>query len=321
MRPSRRNIVIATRNSQLARTQSQAVGSYLQQLNPRVTVEYVYIESEGDKVRNHPLAAIGGKGLFTRSIENALLSEKADIAIHSYKDLPTEETPGLVIAATTARRSPNDVLISRHGKTIDALPHSATIGTCSSRRAAQLLKLRPDLHIEVLRGNVDTRIRKVIEEQQFDGTLLALAGLQRLGINEYNDATLSVEDMLPACAQGSLAIQCRADDHVTIRRLLPLNDATTSTAVTAERLIASGLNTDCHSAIAALSELVAPNEFRIRARVLSTDGKTCLSGDETATSKNVRKACEKIVSDMKAQGAVELLTATTNQQPLISSNH
>lgn len=319
MRPSRRNIIIATRKSQLARTQSQAVGDFLQSLNPRVQVEYVFIESDGDKIRNHPLAALGGKGLFTRNIEHALLTERADIAVHSYKDLPTENTPGLVVAATPGRRDPRDVLISHHGQTIENLPHGATIGTCSSRRAAQMLTLRPDLHIEPLRGNVDTRLTKIFGERQFDGTLLALSGLQRLGIEDHNNAALNTAAVLPACAQGALAIQCRADDHVTIRRLLPLNDSVTNTAVSAERQIASGLNTDCHSPIAALAELTAPNEFRIRVRVLSRDGATCLSADETTPAKHVRKTCDTMIENLLKQGAAELLAQATQAQTLISS--
>lgn len=319
MRPSRRNIIIATRKSQLARTQSQAVGDYLQALNPRVQVEYVFIESDGDKIRNHPLAAIGGKGLFTRNIEHALLTERADIAVHSYKDLPTENTPGLVVAATPGRRDPRDVLISHHGQTIDSLPHGATIGTCSSRRAAQMLTLRTDLHIEPLRGNVDTRLAKIFTERQYDGTLLALSGLQRLGINDHDNAALHTDAVLPACAQGALAIQCRADDHVTIRRLLPLNDSVTNTAVSAERQIASGLNTDCHSPIAALAELTAPNEFRIRVRVLSRDGATCLSADEITPAKHIRKTCDGIIENLLKQGAAELLAKATEAQTLITS--
>ena len=312
MRPSRRNIIIATRSSQLARAQSEAVGQYLQSLNPRVQVEYIHIESDGDKVRNHPLAAIGGKGLFTRNIEHALLTERADIAIHSYKDLPTEDTPGLVVAATPGRRDPNDVLVSPHGQTLDALPQGASVGTCSSRRGAQLLKLRPDLQVSPLRGNVDTRIRKIYDEKLFDATLLALAGLQRLGINEYDNAKLSADDVLPACAQGALAIQCRADDHVTIRRLLPLNDAVTNTAITAERMIANGLNTDCHSPIAALAEQVDLNLFRIRVRILSTDGTTCLEADKTTPTRHVRKTCDAIINDLIKDGAAELLAKATH---------
>lgn len=307
MRPSRRDIVIATRRSKLAVAQSQAIGRWLAQLNPRVGLRLVTLESEGDRVLDHPLAAVGGKGLFTGAIEQALLDGSADIAVHSLKDLPSEATPGLVIAAIPARMPPHDVLICREGGSIEGLAVGATVGTCSPRRHAQLRRLRGDLKITPMRGNVDTRLRKVLEEQRFDATLLAAAGLLRLGLEEHTSRPIPMEQVLPAAGQGALAVQCRVDDHLSLRRCMPLNDATTSLCVHAERQIVADLGADCHSPLAVLAQPGEDDRLRLRARVLSHDGSTCLEADETAPAKSIPLVCRSVVKKLLDRGARHLL--------------
>ncbi len=307
MRPSRRDIVIATRRSALALIQSRAVGERLNQLNPRVGMRLVELESDGDRVKDHPLANFGGKGLFTRSIEDAVLDGRADIAVHSLKDIPTEETTGLVLAAIPARRPAHDVLIARNANTIEELPSNAVVGTCSPRRAAQLLRIRNDLKIVPLRGNVDTRIRKVLEEGEMDATLLAAAGLLRLGLDEHAANAIPISQILPAAGQGAVAIQCRADDHTTVRRCLRLNDSNTTLAVGAERRIAAALGADCHSPLAAYAECFPVNGIRLTARVLAPDGSQCLEASEEGSTRAVSDLVDDMANQLIAQGATEIL--------------
>jgi hydroxymethylbilane synthase len=307
VRPSRRDIVIATRKSKLALTQSETIGRWIHRLNPRVNLRLQPMESEGDKITDHPLAALGGKGLFTRSIEQALLKGEADIAVHSYKDMPTELTTGLIVAATPAREAAHDVLISAKADDLRSLPKGATLGTCSPRRAAQAMRLRGDLKIVPMRGNVDTRVRKAIEDGEVDAVLLAAAGLKRLGLESHLAKPVPFEQVLPAAGQGALAIQCRVDDHVTLRRCLPLSDAATSTAVNAERAVAAALGADCHSPIAVLAEAAGGGLLRLRARVLSIDGKTCLEADQTGSTKKLRDLVAEVAGLLIDQGAVKVL--------------
>jgi hydroxymethylbilane synthase len=307
VRPSKRDIVIATRRSRLAVTQSETVGQLLARLSPRVSMRLVTMESEGDKITDHPLAAFGGKGLFTRSIEQALLDGKADIAVHSFKDLPTEPTPGLVIAATLRRYPVNDVLIARDAERIEDLPKNAVVGTCSPRRAAQVLRIRGDLKIVAMRGNVESRLRKVLEEETVDATLLAAAGLMRLGLDQHAANIIPAEQVLPACAQAALAVQCRADDHVTLRRCMPLNDAATSVCVHAERQVVGELGADCHSPVAVYAEILAHDEMRIRARVLLPDGSRCVEAEATGPVRLNRKLCHQVAISLLDQGARQML--------------
>lgn len=299
------------------------VGAGLSRLHPAIEVRYVWVESEGDKITAGPLSAVGGKGLFTKAVEQAVLSGTADLAVHSMKDIPAdEETPGLQIAAVPRRADVRDVLVSSHGSLLSGLPSGALVGTSSPRRAAQVLRARPDLAVEVIRGNVGTRIERATAGDGPDATLLAFAGLSRLGLHDYLGGAMPVEAMLPAAAQGALGIQCRRDDHVSLTRCLPLNDPTTSTAVHAERAVVAGLGAGCHSPIAVLAEQVDPSEsraarnadshwFRLRARVWSSDGSEQLAFDESCKTRELRRLVADAVQTLAGQGAVELLRRCT----------
>ncbi|MBI1336006.1 MAG: hydroxymethylbilane synthase [Phycisphaera sp.] len=310
VRKSRRPIIIASRRSTLAKAQAQAVGSTLARLHPTIEVRYLWIESEGDKLTQASLADAGGKGLFVKAVEEALLNNKADLAVHSLKDIPVTMTPGLVLAATPKRGDVRDCLITRGGlESIDKLPHGATVGTSSPRRAAQLKRIRPDLVIHPLRGNVETRLNKVIRDGLFDATLLAMAGLERSGMGEHARFPVDPSVMVPAAGQGCLALQCRMDDHVTLSRCLPLNDTVTGEAVHAERQVIAGLSGDCHSPIAVYAQPVgdAALEFDVHALVLGPEGVKTVEARERCPAKSVRRVVKRMVKALKDQGAMALL--------------
>lgn len=320
VRRSRKPIVIASRRSRLARIQAELVGGVLGKLHPQLDVQFRWIESEGDKHADRSLADVGGKGLFTHALERAVLAGDADLAVHSLKDLPAIDTPGLSLAAVPARADVRDCLVSRDDAAgLDELPPEAVVGTSSPRRAAQVLRHRPDLRIDLIRGNVDTRLGKVLEgdSPRYDATLLAVAGLLRLDLREHTRHIIALETVLPAACQGALAIQCRSDDHVALTRCLPLNDPTTASAVHAERQLVAALQGDCHSPIAVFCEPVPPQSrskrntdahwYRLRARVLSQDGATCLAVDEITSPKNLRRTVKKAVDQLVKKQARRLL--------------
>jgi len=314
LRKSKRPIVIASRRSELARRQAQMIGEVLGRLHTHVRVEYRWIESEGDRLADAPLADSGGKGLFVHAVERSLLAEQADIAVHSLKDVPMrEQTEGLVIAAVPRRADHRDCLVAWNGATsIDQLPHGATVGTASPRRGAQLLRLRSDLHLQPLRGNVPMRLRRVLDDRAYDATLLAAAGLIRCGLSQHAMHRIDPSLVLPAAGQGALAVQCRAKDHVTIRRCLPLNDPTTSAAVHAERSIVAQLGGDCHSPIAALCEPMEADgtvAFRMRACVLSPDGQRCLDAEQHTSDALLSRCAQELAAGLIDRNAQALLAA------------
>lgn len=228
------------------------------------------IRTTGDRVQNRLLAEIGGKGLFTKEIEQALIDRRIDLAVHSLKDMETFLPPGLTIACVLPRDDPRDALVTRDGAELAALPQGARIGTASLRRKAQLLRHRPDLVVAPIRGNVDTRIAKLAAGEA-DGLLLALSGLERLGNTDAASEILSVDVMLPAVGQGALAIEARADDAELGELLSPLHDAASAACVTAERAMLAALDGSCRTPIAGFAEL-AGGELRLRALLLAEDG-------------------------------------------------
>ena len=267
-------LIFATRPSALARWQTQWVMNALKNIHPDLECEEKIITTQGDKVLDKPLPEIGGKGLFTQELESELLSGAVHCAVHSLKDLPVEDVPGLTIGCIPGRAEVRDALISKNGYSLATLPNGACIGTSSLRRAAQILALRPDVQIESLRGNVDTRLRKAMDGQ-YDAIILAGAGLTRLGLENHVTEWLSVDIMLPAPGQGALAVQCRADDQMTIDLLAALEDDPTRRAVTAERAFLSGLGGGCSVPVAAYAQIIGEQrpEISLTGLVISEDGK------------------------------------------------
>lgn len=244
-----RPIVIGTRGSKLALRQSDIALEALRAAHPTVSFETKVIHTSGDSTEA-PLREVGGRGIFVVEIEMALLKREIDIAVHSLKDLPSDETPGLTIAAVLPREDPRDVLITSDGGRLDSLREGATVGTGSPRRAAAIRALRADLQIENIRGNVDTRLRKV-EEGLFDATILAAAGLARLGWLERASQIFDVEEMIPAVGQGVLAVQTRTDDGTTSSLVAQVDDPGARAAITAERAFERRLGGGCTAAVAA----------------------------------------------------------------------
>jgi hydroxymethylbilane synthase len=228
------------------------------------------ITTSGDRIRDKPLRDFGGKGLFTKEIDEALLGNRVDIAVHSMKDLPTELPPGITIAAVLPRGDVRDAFISASGESLAALPPGAVVGSSSLRRQAQVKRLRPDLQAIDLRGNVETRLKK-LEQGMVDATLLALAGLERLGLTGHVTSVLPTDEMLPAVAQGAIGISCRSDDAKTRNLLQALNDDSTATAVACERAFLAQLDGSCRTPIAGLAE-IADGTLRFRGLVLTPEG-------------------------------------------------
>jgi hydroxymethylbilane synthase len=239
---------IGSRGSQLALWQANHISALLREQGHEVELEI--IKTTGDKILDVALAKVGTKGMFTKEIEEALIEKRVDLAVHSLKDLPTELAPEFEIAAITVRENPGDAFVSRHFDSINDLPQKARVGTSSLRRQAQLKAIRPDLDIFPLRGNVDTRLRKM-EEGQYDAVILASAGLNRLGLTRWVREVIPAEVMCPAAGQGALGIEIRRGDHETLRHLQFLNDPATRTAVLAERALLNELGGGCQVPIGA----------------------------------------------------------------------
>lgn len=298
---------IGTRRSQLALWQTHHVRDQLHAYNAGLTIEIVHMTTLGDRVLNKPLPEIGGKGLFTQELEEALRSHAIDLAVHSLKDLPTEMDSDFVIGAILPRACPFDVLISRAGHTLDTLPLRAAIGTSSLRRRAQLLAHRADLTTAMLRGNVDTRVGKALDPNgPYDAIILAAAGLERLGYHDLSQAHIPVEIMLPAPGQGAIAVQCRADDSSTRAILAALDDAPTRIAVTAERAFLARLDAGCKLPVAAFAEL-QEDGCHLTGRIGSIDGQQTINVRAQAPADEAADLGTRLAEDALMQGADQLL--------------
>ena len=265
-----RPLVVGTRGSPLALAQTGTVIAMLRAHRPELSCEVRRITTKGDVMRDVPLATIGGRGVFADAIEDALRAGEIDFAVHSAKDLPTVTSAGLTIAATPEREDPRDVLVSRAGPLRD-LPAGARVGTSSQRRACQLLAARPDLDVRDLRGNVDTRLRK-LDAGEYDAIVLAGAGLRRLGLTERVTEWLSPDVMVPAPGQGALALECRASDAETLALLAPLTHPSTATALAAERGFLARLGAGCAAALAAFATIDG-GEVRLRGMIGTPEGR------------------------------------------------
>lgn len=299
-----RTLIIGTRGSALARWQTDWVTKRLAASWPQTECQTKLFTTSGDRILDKPLPEIGGKGLFTEELENALRSGEIDLAVHSLKDLPIDDSTGLIIGAICKREDARDVLISREGWTLATLPPSARVGTSSLRRAAQLRAARPDLTLLSLRGNVDTRIRKAMSGD-YDAIVLAAAGVIRLGLADSITEYLSFDVMLPAPGQGAMAVQCRADDSITRDLLTAIDNSSSRAAVTAERAFLNGLGGGCSAPIAAYAQLSSTSTLQMIGLVASVDGQRVirLSGEGT----DPLALGVELAQQALAQGAGELL--------------
>jgi hydroxymethylbilane synthase len=296
---------IATRKSQLALWQAEHVASRLRETHPGLGVELVPMTTRGDRVLDRSLAAIGGKGLFIKELETALEEGRADLAVHSMKDVPAEIPRGFAIAALLERADPRDALIARHAGGLKELPRGARLGTSSLRRRAQLLAARPDLRIEDLRGNVDTRLRR-LDAGELDAIVLACAGLVRLGLESRIGARLDAGLSLPAIAQGVIGIECRAEDERTRSLIGSLDHLETSVAVAAERAFSARLGGSCQSPIAGLAR-VESNSLMLEGLVAEPDGSRVLRDALSGPRADAARIGEALAERLLKAGARELL--------------
>lgn len=292
-------VVLASRRSSLARRQTELVAGALRRAWPGLETEILLITTQGDRARHHPLPEIGGKGLFTQDLEQALRDGRADLAVHSLKDLPIEEANGLTVGALPPRADAREVLVAAGPQRLMDLPAGAVVGTSSLRRQAQLLAVRPDLLVRPIRGNVETRIRKV-RQGRFDAVLLAAAGMLRLGLSDLIAEWLGFEVMLPAPGQGALAVQCRREDAAVLRLLERIDDATTRAAVLAERAFLRELGGGCSAPVAAYAHFEGTG-LNLAGMVASLDGREVIR--VAGTGQDPHRLGEAVARDALARGA------------------
>jgi hydroxymethylbilane synthase len=304
---SKRIIRIATRKSALALWQAEYVKAALLRTHNHLQVELVPMSTQGDKILDTPLAKIGGKGLFIKELEVAMTEGRADIAVHSMKDVPVTFPDGFGLHAICERENPFDAFVSNHFNTLEELPQNAVVGTSSLRRQCQLRKVRPDLVIKDLRGNVNTRLAK-LDAGEYDAIVLAAAGLIRLGMKKRIRNEMPAELSLPAVGQGAVGIECRNDDASLIALLAPLNHLETYIRVRAERSMNAKLNGGCQVPIGSFAELDGQH-ITLRGLVGSVDGKVMLYAEQSDVLENAEQLGERVAELLLAQGAGEILSA------------
>ena len=302
-----KTLKIATRQSPLALWQANYVKDRLQQLYPDLTIELVPMVTKGDVILDSPLAKIGGKGLFVKELENALLTKEADIAVHSMKDVPMQFPEGLGLAVICQREDPRDAFVSHSYRTFAELPQGAVVGTSSLRRQCQLKALRPDLDIRSLRGNVGTRLSK-LDNGDYDAIILASAGLIRLGLADRIASFIDVEQSLPAAGQGAVGIECRTDDMQVQALLAPLADAKTTYCVRAERAMNNHLQGGCQVPIGGYAVL-QQGQLYLRALVGDIDGSRIIRAEGKSPVENAEALGVQIAEQLLAQGADKILQA------------
>ena len=303
-------LVIATRESALAMWQARHVQGRLAALYPRASVELLGLTTQGDQILDRPLAAIGGKGLFIKELEVAMAEGRADLAVHSLKDVPMEMPPGFALAAIAAREDPRDAFVSNHFASLAELPAGAIVGTSSLRREAQLRERHAGLEVRPLRGNVNTRLRK-LDEGQYDAIILAAAGLKRLGFGARIRDLIDPQDSLPAPGQGALALECRADRADVVAALAPLVDLASTLAVTAERAFSRALSGSCHTPLAAYATW-QEGALWLRGLIASQDGREVLRGErksQTLDAAGADALGNALAEEFLARGAARLIVA------------
>ncbi len=302
---------IATRKSALALWQAEHVKTRLEELHPGLTVELVTMVSRGDKLLDSPLAKIGGKGLFVKELEHALLEDRADIAVHSMKDVPMHFPAGLGLSVICEREDPRDAFVSNTYDSLDDLPQGAVVGTSSLRRQCQILARRPDLTINFLRGNVNTRLAK-LDAGEYDAIILAAAGLIRLEFRDRIRHYLETEVCLPAGGQGAVGIECRVDDQAIIDLIKPLHHEVTAICVLAERAMNRALNGGCQVPIASFAELHEGQDgeqLTLRGLVGQPDASQIITTEQIVSASDFEKAGLDAATHLQEQGADEILAA------------
>jgi hydroxymethylbilane synthase len=304
-----KKLVIATRRSRLALWQARHIAERLQSAHAGLRVELLPMSTRGDELIDRRLDEAGGKGLFVKELENAMADGRADLAVHSMKDVPAELPPGFVLAAITAREDPRDAFISKKFTSLSEMPNGATVGTSSLRRQAQIVERHPGLEVRLLRGNVDTRLAK-LDRGEYHAIVLAAAGLMRLGLEARIKARLDAEEMLPAPGQGALGIECLAARAEVIALLAPLADAATSACVRAERTVSRVLGGSCTLPLAAYAQMVenrAGTRVRLRALVASSDGKRVIRSEREGEPADPEALGNQVAQDLRRQGADAIL--------------
>ncbi len=298
---------IATRKSPLALWQAEHVAAELKKAHPGLAVELVGMSTQGDRILDAPLAKIGGKGLFVKELEQGMLEGRADIAVHSMKDVPVELPEGLHLPVILEREDPRDAFVSNRYANLEALPQGACVGTSSLRRQTQLSERRPDLVIRPLRGNVNTRLAK-LDAGEFDAIILASAGLKRLGFNNRITSLIAPEQSLPAIGQGAIGIECRSDDEHVNQLLKPLHHEATAVCVRAERAMNHRLMGGCQVPIAGYAVLEG-NRLHLRGLVGEPDGSLILRSEAAGTHAEAEQLGIRVAEDLLARGAERILKA------------
>jgi hydroxymethylbilane synthase len=300
-------LVIASRESALAMWQAEFIRDRLSALYPETSVSILGMTTQGDQILDVTLSKIGGKGLFVKELETALEDGRADIAVHSLKDVPMHLPEGFMLACIGEREDPRDAFVSNHHQNLHALPAGSVVGTSSLRRESQLRARFPHLNIEPLRGNVQTRLRK-LDEGRYAAIILAAAGLKRLGLGARIRDTISSDDSLPAVGQGALGIECLATRADLVDVLAPLHHADTAACVLAERAMSRALSGSCQVPLGGYAE-VDGDRLRMRGFVATPDGKRLLRGEQTGHARDPEALGDAVAKDLLAQGAGEILAA------------
>ncbi len=296
---------IATRQSPLALWQAEYVKARLEHFHPGLQVQLVGMKTKGDVILDTPLAKVGGKGLFVKELEVAMLEHRADIAVHSMKDVPVDFPEGLGLAVICEREDPRDAFVSNHYAALDELPQGAKVGTCSLRRQSQIRERRPDLQIFDLRGNVNSRLQK-LDDGQYDAIILACAGLKRLGFAARIRDAMPAEQSLPAVGQGAVGIECRLDDTRTLALLEPLRHADTTTRVLAERAMNNRLEGGCQVPIAGYAELTN-DQIWLRGLVGEPDGSRLVRAEVRGPREQAETLGRQLAEELLAKGAADIL--------------
>ncbi|ANO31734.1 hydroxymethylbilane synthase [Vibrio breoganii] len=309
---SKQTLRIATRKSPLALWQAHYVKSRLEEIHPDLDVELVTMVTKGDIILDTPLAKVGGKGLFVKELEVAMLEKRADIAVHSMKDVPVDFPEGLGLAVICEREDPRDAFVSNTYQSVDELPQGAIVGTCSLRRQCQISAARPDLVIKELRGNVGTRLGK-LDDGQYDAIILAAAGLKRLEMEERIQSYIEPESSLPAVGQGAVGIECRLDDERVLELIKPLNHTDTSDRVSAERAMNLALEGGCQVPIGSYCVITPDNQLYLRGLVGKPDGTEIIRAETRGERSQAIAMGEELAQELLASGAKEILSEVYNQ--------